>query len=360
MNLSEYNFEKYKIQEDFQSMVENDLDLLFTDKEEVRKISEDAEHPKYDIQFNAGDDRGWKYVAIPKDIRLPFLSYSLTTLPNDEHRVDFSIGWSDYAIDDKGKKFVPEGVKSSTALRYTENMEVESNKPAIYSGSRFSTGELVMKDVLFTDRTSFRRYVLSKDGSFVTERYLYVKNEKITKIYELNEPVFVSYFPNGNPKEVWFSNPKAKTFPQTSCSFRHKDDHPVVVSYYEDGDVHYVDYTGYYFSFKDVQDIIHNYPFHSRYRFYLPSLYRFNNRTDKTEEQEPLEKRYFFFKRELSEIEALETVGAWGIDVSSSEIIEQTLEANPFFEESIRSLHGISLVSDEQLDNTLMLLQLKM
>lgn len=349
MNSNDYKYTDFKIDT---ANLKKELEAEIKNIPSSIKEAEDF-NSSYEVVAKDQGERGFSYTLIPTEEHLPYILYKRTNTGESSYRVDFTLGWGKKTLNEEGVLVMPDAVSSKTAFR-------EGGKPAIFSGV-FTDEEnsIQFKEALFSEEKSFKRYIFDKEG-FVKEHVFYMKDPKVTKIYEMNQPLYISYFPNGNPNEVWYSNPKAKSFPETNCTFRHSDDHPVVLSYRENGDLECVDYTGYYFSHKDVQDINNNFPFHSRFRFYKPSFYRFAQKLEGESEQSIMEARYYFYKNEVSEVEALDTVGSWGMDISTPEIIETQLEANPFFEENIRQMLGLSLVSDKQLDNTLMLLKLKM
>lgn len=326
-----YNL-KFSIDEVIAEIPSLDMDLLDEDGYEIDKMHDSG--------------RGRSFFCKPNTIDKPFIKYSEVDSENGVIK-EFIVAWT--ALDENGN--IPEAVGSKTAER--------ESLPALINGKYNEDGSLKLKEVLYTDKNGFERYVFNEKNDSVGEYWFFKNDENKTKMYELNVPYFISYHKNGAPKEVWFSNPKALKFTESVCTFRHTDDHPVVLSFYENGDLEKVDYTGYVFSHKIGSESVLNFPFHSRYRFYLPSYYHFSRKND-YEYQSIIETGYFIRKQRLTEREALSMLGDWGVDVSTIKGIEQVIAENPILEETVRSLMGIMLISDAELDETQLLHSIKM
>lgn len=293
----------------------------------------------YVVEAETGE-RGRSLFAKPTDISLPFILIS-TTLTEKGERFDINLGWT--TLNEKGE--IPNAVSSQSAYR-------EGNKPAVIS-AQVENGNVLLKEVLFTDELGFERLVFDKKGN-IDSKWFFMKNKEEHKIYEMNRPLYVSYYSNGNPKEVWNSNPLAKKFVETSCTYRMKDDHPVVVSFYESGEIEKVDYTGVTFADPEVPPTIENFPFNSRYRFYLPSFYHYAKKNEYGR-QSLINTKYFLHKEDTPEDEVLGIIESYGLDASKPDEVEEMLKANPIFEKTIRSMFAIGVISDKQLDETMML-----
>lgn len=320
--------------------------LRFTREDVVSEIpsfeTRELEQLGYDVDIESQNERGMSMFCKPPSVELPFIKYTETETPDGTIK-NFTVGWT--KEDEEGN--VPKGLSSKTAQR--------KDKPAIISGRYMEDGDLQFSEVLYAMDGQFERYVFNEKNASVSEYWFYLESkDEHAKIYDMKKPFYVNYFTDGSPKEVWFCNPKANSFVETNCTLRHTDDQPVVISFYPNGDLEKVDYTGYVFSNKQVPHVVNNFPFHSRYRFYLPSFFHYSKKNEYGF-QRLIESAYFIRKDKLQETEALAMVGDWGVDISSAESIETTLKENPIFEQSIRDMLGISLISDEELDEAIML-----
>lgn len=293
----------------------------------------------HDIEINE-EERGFSFLAVPKTESYPFINIKATNT-SDGIAFNFVLGWTK-KDSETGK--MPDFVSSSTAYR-------ENNLPSMISGKVDENNNIKLKEVLTTSDDGFNRYLFNKYG-IVSEMWFF-KSSGESKIYELNKPYFIKYHQNGNPKEVWFFNPKANNMISTLCTIRMKDDKPVVISFFEDGDLEALDYTGYVFAPK-LHSSINNFPFNSRASFYEPSYIEYNKTDDYGYKGIKYEK-YFIGQKEHSKESMLNTVGSWGIDISSKESIESTLKANPAFEDMIRNMLGVYVITDEELDESYML-----
>lgn len=291
---------------------------------------------KTDIEKSS---RGETLFAIPIDIEKPFVSIH-TTFTDNGSRKEIKLGWS--MLDENGN--IPTQVSSQSAKR-------KNGLPAIISAV-IENGRILIKEVLFSDDIGFERFLFDDSGS-VEAKWFLKKNNINAKIYELNRPLYVSFHANGSPKEVWFSNPDAQSFVDTSCTYRMTDDHPVVISFYDDGNIHMVDYTGVTFA-KETSNSVLNFPFNSRFQYYLPSFYLYSP-VNEFGRQTLVLSKYFFGKEEQHEEDVKGMIESYGIDTSDTEHVKALLEANPVFDRGIRSMFGISVITDAQLDETIML-----
>lgn len=322
----------------------------YCSKIELESIKEEALAYLKDIDYSEElekeeNKRGGVVFFPPTNISFPFISLHFT---HTEHGIkeDVNMGWA--KLDENGE--IPKSVSSATAHR-------DDGKPAIISFTKLGD-EITIKEVLFSAEHGFERYVFDHKG-VLDHKWFYLKNKSIKKIYEINCPMYINYYKDGNPKEVWFSNPNATSFVETSCTYRMIDDHPVVISFYDNGDIEKVDYTGYTFADKNVPHSVENFPFSSRYRFYMPSYYHYGKRNE-AGKQPLIMKKYFIRKEDVSEYDVLGMIESWGVDASDPDEVKIILEENPIFEKTIRQTFGIGVIRDEQLDETIMLHSLKM
>ncbi len=331
------------ITEEFKS---EDFKLRFTREEVINEIPSfnmsELKKIGYEIDILEENDRGKSIFCMPPSIEYPFIKYGELETPDGTIK-KFTVGWT--KLEEDG------GMPTELSSRSAERIGL----PAIISGKYMEDGELRFSEVLYAENCQFERYVFSENNPSVSEYWFYLEDkDSQNKIYDMKKPFFINYFTNGSPKEVWFSNPKANSFIETACTLRHTDDAPVVISFYQNGDLEKVDYTGYVFSDKSVPSVVNNFPFHSRYRFYKPSFFHYSKKNEDGY-QRLIDSAYFIRKDRLSESEALAMVGDWGVDISSVEVIEETLSGNPVFEESIRDMLGIALIPDHLLDEAVML-----
>lgn len=312
---------------------------------ELETVLSKLNHESFEIEEVEGE-RGGSLYASPKNIENPFVLGQTTNIENG-YKTEYKIGWT--ILDKDGN--IPKGVSSQTAIRE------DSEKPALFSIIKYVENDSVkyeLQEVLFSNENGFDRYVFVR--GFLSEKLFFYRKNDEKKIYEVKRPYYVNFHSNGEPKEVWYFNPKAKKFAELGCTVRFSDNHPVVISFHDNGEIHEVDYTGFFFVDRGDGHSL-NFPFHSRYDYFRPSYYKYSKLNEFG--QKSVVEKYNLNKKIETEESILSVIGGWGVDISNPDIIRQQLDANPMFDKTIRNMLGIGMISDKDIDNHEMISQIK-
>lgn len=335
MNHENYKADQYKANFDNELIVN-----------ELNQVLANLNSEYFDIEDHKSQ-RGETLVAAPLRIENPFVSIKTTYTENGK-RNEIKIAWT--TLDQDGN--IPKGVNSKTAIRD------DSSKPALISliqnVENNKDDEIEIQEVLFSNQEGFDRFIFTRGK--LQEKIFFYKENGESKIYEMKRPFYINYHNNGEPKEVWYFNPKAQNFASLSCTVRASDDHPVVISFYENGEIHEVDYTGFFFVENSPREGL-NFPFHSRYNYFMPSYYKYSKLNEFG--QRSVVEKYNLHKKVETKDSILGVIGGWGVDISSPEIIRQQLDANPMFDDTIRNILGIAVLTDEQIDKHDMISKIK-
>jgi len=298
--------------------------------------------------FNSGDynvdedenNRGTSLFAQPKKDTNPFISLKNKELVNGRESI-INLIWT--CFDDNNP---PDAASSQTAKR--KNLSLPSAiqyKVTEFQGKK--TIELI--EVLYVldkgySRYNFKNNVLDSMWNFF--------DTGAEKMYDINEPLYITFHSNGKKKEVWYFNPNANDFKSACATIKMSSDEPVVITYHDNGDIHELDYTGYVFS-KKVHPSVNAFPFGSRFSFYKPSYICYKK--DSLGNGMEVIKKYFFQQAEKDENDIYSALESFGVDTSSTDKISETLKENPMFEDLIRNMLGVAILKESDLDlfNTL-------
>lgn len=220
----------------------------------------------------------------------------------------------------------------------------ENGKPSVVQYTIDENLNYEINEMLFVMENGFNRYIF-KNG--VVDTMVAMFDYKGKKFYELDAPLFIKFYPSGKKKEEWYFNPKAESFKDARSTRRMIDDKPVVITYHEDGDIYEEDYTGYIFS-KKVHKAINAFPFGSRYSFYKPSYIRYEKDTNGLVHN--VVEKYFFQQEQKEKDDILNVLEGFGADSDDLDSIPELFEQNPMFEDMVRNMLGVTVLTDEELD----------
>lgn len=328
-NLEDFSFKKYILQLSVESIIDS---ISFLELSEIKNFKDSD----YNIDLKEFG-RGFSFFAKPLIPSKPFIKIEAIQNTKDFDYKVF-LGWT--KLDKNGN--MPDAVSSLTAFREEDEL------PSIISFHKEQDKDIELKEVLFSNYSGFNRYIFGRDNAVQKMFFFKDKTDQNTKIYNIKKPYYIEYYPNSIPKNVYFFNPDCNDLLSAFCTLKNSDDHPVVLSYFPDGNLRAIDYTGIKFV-ENIHPSNINFPFIARMRFYLPSYYEYST-ANEFGEQRLLKEEYYLGKLNKKYSDIYNALGSYGVNTSSVENIEDMLKQNPRFEQFIREMLGILPPTDAQLD----------
>ena len=305
-----------------QNIIKNEQDIL------------NLKDNDYNIE-KTEQNRGTSLYAQPLKEENPFISASIKKIVNGKE-IKVNLIWSKFE-----NGVPPDSASSKSAYREDTSLPSAIQYSIIIVDEKV---DIVINEVLYVIDKGFSRYIF-KDN-IIDSMWNFFDNGT-DKLYEVQEPLFIRFYPSGKKKEVWFFNPQANDFKSAAATLRMTDNKPVVITYYEDGEIFELDYTGYVFS-KKIHPSINAFPFGSRYAFYEPSYIQFPRDQDGGKLKK-IEK-FFFQQEEKNRDSIYDALEGFGVDTETPKNIAQSLDNNPMFDELIRNMLGVAILKDEDLD----------
>lgn len=308
---------------DYELNIEAEKSELYSMDEIKNKIKNKI---KYDSDFE-DNDINLNIFARPQFSEDPFIS-----VKRKELSLIVTLIWAKFEDNNP-----PNSISSQGSYR-------KNGKPSVVQYTIDECLNYEINEMLFVMDNGFNRYIF-KNGVVDTMIAIFDYNGK--KFYELDTPLFIKFYPSGKKKEEWYFNPKAESFKDARSTRRMIDDKPVVITYHEDGDIYEEDYTGYIFS-KKIHKTINAFPFGSRYSFYKPSYIRYEKDTNGLVHN--VVEKYFFQQQQKEKNDILNVIEGFGVDSDDLDSIPELFEQNPIFEDMVRNILGVTILTDEELD----------
>lgn len=267
-------------------------------------------------------------VGFPLSEKDPFISISIFYTENGEH-IDFSFLWT------KFQEKRPERVSSAMAFRDDFTL------PSAFKGS-IENNKVLFDEVQYTKETHSYLHCL-KNNVLINSKM--IKKGELSFINDLNEPFNIEYYENGVIKSLFFFDHLAKNPKEIFTTVDFKSDIPLFVSFYPDGKIDTIDYTG-----VSVSNKLSILPFSSRFNYFLPSYIKLSP-VNNNNEQLILKRKYFFNKEEKKRGSLMSILSSRGINPKSEPlVIRKLLSLHPDVDKQIKRLLFIEELSNDSIN----------